>query len=137
MAMLVLFGHSWPIVNGAQDDGPLSAFMYRGVHEFALFMFFFVSGLLITESARRRQNDMVGFVSARVKRIMPGLIVCALAFPATLALLGAWPTLSPDSYTDYVAQLVTLISIEFFVEGAFEGHSDRKRCERIGVVHSP
>lgn len=60
-----LSGHNEPIFLGLHSYGPLG-----------VFIFFSISGYLVTKSFFR-SNDFLSFMEKRVRRIVPGLLVCS------------------------------------------------------------
>ena len=119
LALLVVLGHSWYLSAGPDAHVPLEGLTRMGFHQYSVFLFFFISGFLVTESARRRQGDMAGFVLARMLRIFPALIVCAVLTPVVLIGFGAWENASVSDALRYAFRLIGLIAIEFNVEGPF------------------
>jgi peptidoglycan/LPS O-acetylase OafA/YrhL len=113
LALSVVLGHCWHISGGPESRVPLQDFTRLGFHEYAVNLFFFISGLLVTHSAFRRQSDLFGFVVARGLRIFPALIVCALTVPALLVLAGAWVDATPQQTLNYTARLISLVFVEF------------------------
>lgn len=113
LALSVVLGHCWHISGGPESRVPLQNFTRLGFHEYAVSLFFFISGLLVTHSAFRRQGDLFGFVVARGLRIFPALIVCALTVPALLVLTGAWVDATPQHTLNYIARLISLVFVEF------------------------
>jgi peptidoglycan/LPS O-acetylase OafA/YrhL len=89
LALIFVLGHSWYLAAGPDAHVPFATLTVQGFHQYAVYLFFFISGLLVTESARRREGNLLGFVLARVDRIFPGLIVCALLTPPLLMAVGA------------------------------------------------
>ena len=81
LALLVLFGHSYPISgNGLDPVSSLMRDMWLG--EAAVLGFFTISGFLITASF---QNRPIGdFIAARVLRLYPGFIVCLVVVALVL-----------------------------------------------------
>jgi peptidoglycan/LPS O-acetylase OafA/YrhL len=67
----------------------------------------------VTHSAFRRNSDVLGFAKARILRIFPGLIVCALTVPLALMATGAWADGSLTGALTYAARLVSLVFVEF------------------------
>ena len=115
LALTVVLGHSWYIAVGPDVNVPFVSLTIHGFHQYAVYLFFFISGLLVTESARRREGKLIGFVLARADRIFPGLIVCALLTPPLLMVCGAWENGDVVSALRYSLRLIGLISPEFEV----------------------
>lgn len=76
MASLVVFTHSMGITGAGQSE-PLFALIGHSLGSLAVDMFFVVSGFLIAKSWLARK-DVFSFISARLLRIYPGLIVCVI-----------------------------------------------------------
>jgi peptidoglycan/LPS O-acetylase OafA/YrhL len=75
-AIFVIFGHIFNQVGGSIDPiGRALVVEYPG--SIAVYIFFFLSGILVTGSYRRG-GSALGFVVLRVARIWPGLAVCTL-----------------------------------------------------------
>ena len=113
LALAVVLGHCWHIGAGPDARVPFQDLTRIGFHEYAVNLFFFISGLLVTHSAFRRQDDLAGFVLARALRIFPALIACALAVPALLIATGAWVDATPQQALGYAARLISLVFVEF------------------------
>lgn len=120
-ALGVVIGHSWHIALGPEAKVPFEHFTVFGFHELAVHVFFFLSGLLVTESARRTQSDPLKFLSRRARRIFPGLIVNAITIPILLALTGAFTGQNLASMTEYALRAVTMFSVQFSDPRAFSG----------------
>lgn len=95
MALAVLVSHSYFFVTGNPLDEPLVLITGHSLGEHAVQVFFFLSGVLVTQSYIK-SGSIIDFGAARALRIFPGLIVCVLV---TALLLGpALSTLSPAAY---------------------------------------
>ena len=66
-----MVSHAWPLAYGAGTPEPLQALSGHSLGGWAVAVFFILSGLLIAQSAARR--DIAAFWAARTKRILPGL----------------------------------------------------------------
>jgi len=122
-ASLVIVGHSYAIVGSGID--PMvkwNGSVYSGL--FALHVFFFISGLLVTNSFLR-QPDIVRWLFARVLRIFPALCVCLIVTVFVFGLLAS--TLQPGEYLsnpqtwDYFRGNLFLLNTRFFLPGVFTG----------------
>jgi len=118
-ALAVVLGHSWHLTLGRSVRPPLQDYTVFGFHSLAVHVFFFLSGLLVTESALRHAGDPLQYVRKRALRIFPALIVNAALVPVVLAAIGAWTGVGPGELARYALRLVTLFSIEFEHPGAF------------------
>ena len=104
LACLVIVGHS-PVLNGLTGKwaDPISYFFpftYSG--SLAVKAFFFISGLVVTNSYLSKRNAIY-FVISRVFRILPALLFVLLA---TVFLFG--PILTTLSIPDYISGLDNL-----------------------------
>ena len=124
-ACLVIVGHAYALVPAARGSDWVSKvlhFDYSG--SLAVKFFFFLSGLVVTNSLLRKP-DCVAFLTARIARIFPGLIVCVL-----IAALGLGPLVTnlplrdylchPDVIS-YVVKNITL-ALQWNLPGVFTAH---------------
>ena len=116
----------------ALPSEPLPAITGYSLGQHAVQLFFFLSGILVTQSLER--GGVVAYAKARALRIFPGLIVCVLA---TALLVGPLVTsLSPSAYFAdtglyrYIAQTVLLKTGMAPLPGVFEN------LPAAGVVNS-
>lgn len=123
----VILSHAWPLALGPGTAEPLEALTGRSLGGWAVLLFFFLSGLLITASATRRPG--LAFWRARARRIFPGL---GVALIATLGLAYACGAVaSPAEAARWWLRAVSLVSIEHRIPGAFAGNP------YPGVVNGP
>ena len=118
-AVFVVLGHSWHIALGPQATVPFEHYTLLGFHELAVHVFFFLSGLLVTESARRHGTRPFTYAMRRIRRIFPALIVNAITVPLLLVLVGAWTGVSVKELCIYAIRLITLGAVQFTHSGAF------------------
>lgn len=114
-ATAVIVSHAWPLALGLGAVEPLTVLTGHSLGAWAVALFFFLSGLLVSRSAARRRTG--SFLAARVRRILPGLTA---ALCVTLAL--AWATGStagPAEAARYLLRGLTLVSIEHRLTDAF------------------
>jgi len=78
-------------------------------------VFFFLSGLLIAQSAARRGAQ--AFWAARARRILPGLAGALIVTLILAALSGGLVT--PPVAAEYLLRGLTLVSLEHAIPGAF------------------
>lgn len=116
-AMGVVVSHAWPLSQGAGVIEPMEHATGVALGGLSVFVFFFLSGLLVTESAHRWSDRKLVFVVARVGRIFPGLFVALLVTVALAAVSGGGFGLTEAAR--YVAKGLSLISIEHSLTGAF------------------
>lgn len=126
-AAAVIVSHAWPLALGAGTAEPLEALTGHSLGGWALALFFFLSGLLIPESAARRTT--AAFWTARARRLLPGLAGALVATLVLAALTGGEVT--PARAAAYLARGLTLVSLEHHIPGAFPGNP------MAGTVNGP
>lgn len=124
-AILVIFSHGYALTGNSNQE-PLASF--SGIFSFghiAVASFFIISGFLITASYLKR-NDIFFYLSSRLLRIFPGLIVVTLI---TALIIGSIVTrlswhdyFSHSSFFLYILHNTTLISIHYQLPGVFENN---------------
>ena len=115
LAGCVIVSHAWPLALGPGTPEPLEHLTGRSLGGWAVLLFFFLSGLLVTRSAERR--TIAAFWQARAKRIFPGLGVALLTTLALACASGAVPT--AEEAAVWGLRAFTLLSIEHQIPGAF------------------
>jgi peptidoglycan/LPS O-acetylase OafA/YrhL len=100
-ASLVLLSHSWPLTQGTDANEPAMRLFGVEMGRMAVWVFFAVSGFLVTASWERR-SSLPAFAKARARRIFPGLVVMLLL---TVFVLG--PVFTTLSLTSYLSQKET------------------------------
>jgi peptidoglycan/LPS O-acetylase OafA/YrhL len=126
-AAAVVVSHAWPLAYGAGTAEPLKELTGHSLGGWAVAVFFFLSGLLIAQSAARR--GAAAFWAARAKRILPGL---AGALIVTLMLAAAsGGSVSPVMGAEYLLRGLTLVSLEHSIPGAFAANPTS------GLVNGP
>ena len=126
-ASLVILGHSSAIVGSGIDPmAKWNGSVYSGL--FALHIFFFISGLLVTNSFLHKP-DIGRWMFSRILRIIPALCVCLIL---TTFVLGSLSTTLPvkqyltDHGTwDYFLGNLFLLRTRFFLPGVFAGNVDK------------
>ena len=118
-AIAVVLGHSWHMSLGREARVPLQEWTLIGFHSLAVHVFFFLSGLLVTQSALRLSAKPVTYAKKRIMRIFPALIVNAMVVPLGLVLAGAWTGMGPGEMARYAIRLITLVSVQYEHPGAF------------------
>ena len=112
LACLVIVGHSEAINGGGDWIDPIRyffGFTYSGA--FAVKLFFFISGLVVTNSYLSK-NDGVYFIFSRIFRIMPALLFVLIL---TVLIFGVVLTkLSPSDYFTDLQWLSYIIHNMFF-----------------------
>ncbi|MEQ9259273.1 MAG: acyltransferase family protein [Roseovarius sp.] len=115
LAGSVIVSHAWPLALGPGTVEPLAALTGKALGGWAVGLFFFLSGMLITASAERRGAR--AFWAARARRIVPGLGAALLATLALAVASGAHP--APGEAAAWAFRALTLVSIEHRLPGAF------------------
>lgn len=115
LAACVIVSHAWPLALGPGAVEPLERMTGHSLGGWAVALFFFLSGLLVTASAERRSGR--AFWAARARRIVPGL---GMALIVTLALaFASGATAGAGEAVEWFVRALTLISIEHHLPGAF------------------
>jgi peptidoglycan/LPS O-acetylase OafA/YrhL len=120
----VLVSHATPITRGSAVPEPLMALTGHSLGTIAVFIFFAISGFLITASFQRSSSH-TSFLLARSLRLMPGLVVSLLL---VAFVLGPWVTsLTAAAYfTDggpyaFVLRNTALFPLQYTLPGVFNG----------------
>ncbi len=113
MALAVLFSHSYWFTTGSKIVDPLVRFTGHSIGEHAVQVFFFLSGILVSQSLLRSRS-VLNFAVARALRIFPALIVCVLLTALVLGPLMTEGRLG-EYFTDkqlpiYVIKTILLIT---------------------------
>jgi peptidoglycan/LPS O-acetylase OafA/YrhL len=117
-AMAVVVSHSWPLALGPGTPEPLQALTGRSLGQYAVMVFFFLSGLLVAESADRNRGTPALFLRARVARLFPGL---GLALIVSLGLAVVAGGAVPDwaESLRYLLRGLSLAGMEHQITGAW------------------
>jgi peptidoglycan/LPS O-acetylase OafA/YrhL len=118
LAGAVIVSHAWPLALGPGAAEPLARATGQSLGGWAVLLFFFLSGLLVSGSAARRSTR--AFWAARARRLLPGLGVALLVTLALALASGASPS-APEAAL-WFARALTLVSIEHRIPGAFAGN---------------
>ncbi|QYZ69224.1 acyltransferase family protein [Neotabrizicola shimadae] len=127
LAAAVVISHAWPLARGAGTDEPLEALTGHSLGGWAVGLFFFLSGLLISGSAARQPSG--AFWAARARRLLPGLAVALIVTLALAVATGGRP--APAQSAEYLLRGITLVSLEHQIPGAFA------RAPMPGIVNGP
>jgi peptidoglycan/LPS O-acetylase OafA/YrhL len=139
-ASMVMLGHSGLGGGGHWPHDPIRYLMPRmQVERTGLFVFFLLSGFLITLSYQRRPN-LLRFLWSRALRIWPGLIFCALLLAFVLGPLVTVLPLSDyfnsargDNPYRFISSTVSLLGSTQHLPGVFTTGRSAAR----GVVDAP
>lgn len=115
LAAAVIVSHAWPLALGPDATEPLAAATGQSLGGWAVLLFFFLSGLLVSGSAERR--SLGAFWAARARRLLPGLGAALLVTLGLAVVSGASPSASEAAL--WFARAFTLVSIEHRIPGAF------------------
>jgi peptidoglycan/LPS O-acetylase OafA/YrhL len=114
MAVLVIVGHSFEIVDGNRHREPLSRIFHTlSLGELAVDGFFILSGYLIVKSWERRPN-LLSYIKKRVYRIYPGFVVASLISALIVGPLGT----RAAAYFSQFDPFAYLVSLLFLFEPA-------------------
>lgn len=120
----VLVSHAWPITRGDGTVEPLSGLFGHTLGSIAVYVFFGISGFLITASFQR-SSSRTSFILARVLRLFPALAVNLLL---VAFLLGPFvTTLSFGAYLSggeplvFVLRDLSLFPVVYTLPGVFVG----------------
>ncbi len=127
-AMLVLWSHSVPLTEGSEQD-EISFRLSQGqttTGSLAVFVFFALSGYLITRSFERARSPW-HFVRARVLRIMPALLVMLAVVAFLIGPIASELSLrsyfgSPDPYRFFLVQGSMFVGWFDGLPGVFADH---------------
>jgi peptidoglycan/LPS O-acetylase OafA/YrhL len=105
-AITVIWAHSYLVVPGGPINNPIGLLLrFDDGGSLAVKLFFFISGAFVTNSFIKSPSG-VQFVAARVSRIFPALIVCALV---CIFVMG--PAVATIPLKQYFAQTSTFWSV--------------------------
>ena len=122
-ATAVLVSHAYPIALGPEAIQPLKTWTGHSLGSLSVYVFFAISGFLISMSFERTSSWM-SFLAARALRLFPGLLVSLLfvAFIigplATTLGLGAYFT-HIETYTFTIRNML-LFPLQYTLPGVFE-----------------
>ena len=124
-AIAVLVSHGWPMVLGPDAAEPLQRVLGYNLGTLSVFVFFAISGFLISSSFTR-SDTLQQFIRARIARLFPGLIVSLL-----LVALVMGPLVSTWALSDYfgtmdvwrfLASNLLLVVPQYTLPGVFEAN---------------
>lgn len=122
-ALVVLIRHSLIILD--DDISPFGPVGPADIPAVGIWVFFVVSGFLLPAAWQRRPH-LVRYVSARVLRVFPGLLVSLLVTVLIIGLiateLGGWTYLGHPQTLQYLSSNLVLLP-DYFLPGVFGGNS--------------
>lgn len=126
-ASLVVFGHSFPVAMRAAGSEPHVIYHYTFSY-IAVNLFFIASGFLVTKSMVYR-GDTPSFISARVLRIFPALIVHVFFVMLVIGpLVTNQPLVEFFSHPDWYLQpfkVLTFYQTDMVMPGTFETNAEQ------------
>lgn len=125
LASSVMISHAWDLTQYARGLDPTVAIIGFPISRLAVFLFFTLSGFLVTGSLYKR--GVKAFLLARGLRLLPGLWVMLLVVPPVL-----WAAFGTIPFGDFIASPLThrfvwrnalLLGQAYALPGLFELHS--------------
>jgi len=125
-AVLVIYGHSFAVT---QPNGEIDLLLklnwgrYSG--DFAVAIFFVISGFMVTGSYLRRDN-FIGFIQARLLRIVPAYLVVIIGSvifigPSVTTLTLREYYSSPETIAYFIQNITFWSDLSWLLPGVFEG----------------
>jgi peptidoglycan/LPS O-acetylase OafA/YrhL len=125
-AAAVLVSHSFPLTLGKGAEEPLDRLTGTSLGAAAVYVFFAISGFMISRSFDRRR-DLAGFIAARMARIFPGLaVVLVLTAFLVAPLITSLPIsayFSDPAVWTYVPRNLSLRFLQYDLPGVFAGNA--------------
>ena len=132
-ALLVIYGHSYALSRHAPGEADVLAKLMPGFYagNFAVYLFFAISGFLVTLSLLRYQGPhwqgIVRYVRNRVLRVYPAylacLLVCVFVVGAAFTTLPVGDYLSASGTRSYLMQNLQPVTLAWTLPGVFEGNA--------------
>ena len=124
LASAVMISHGWDLTQPARGLDPTVAFLSFPISRLAVFLFFALSGFLVTGSVFKRGPR--AFATARALRLIPGLWVMLLVVPVLLwlgfATIGFAEFFTSPQTWAYVWRNALLVGGAYHLPGVFETH---------------
>lgn len=121
-ATAVLVSHAWPITGGPGTPEPLKTLTGHSLGGLAVYMFFAISGFLVTASFHRSRSAQ-HFVQARARRLFPGLAVSlllvALVMGPLVTTLPIGQFLTDPLTLTFLLRNITLAFPQYTLPGVF------------------
>ncbi len=121
-AAAVLVSHAVPVALGTAVPEPFEESYGVALGTLAVYVFFAISGFLITASFER-SSSRTSFVLARVLRIMPGLfaslVIVTWVMGPLVTAIGAGTYLSLSDPAVFFLKNLTMVNIEYYLPGVF------------------
>ncbi len=124
LASSVMISHGWDLTQYARGLDPTVAILSFPISRLAVFLFFALSGFLVTGSLFKR--GVASFIKARALRLLPGLWVMLLVVPLLLWLVFGTirfgEFISSPSTLRFVWRNALLLGGHYSLPGVFESH---------------
>ncbi|MGB3624299.1 MAG: acyltransferase [Henriciella sp.] len=123
-AAAVLVSHAWPMVEGPGTTEPLEEMVGHSLGTLAVFVFFVISGFLITASFQR-SSSRTSFILSRLLRLFPALLVnllfVALLLGPVVTTIGARAYFASGEPFLFVMRDLALFPLMYELPGVFVG----------------
>ncbi len=121
----VLVSHAYPIALGQSAVQPLQSALGVTLGTVSVYIFFVISGFLITQSFDR-SHSVPKWMAARIMRIFPGLAIAVLLTALVLGPMvttqGLTAYISDPAIPGYVVRNLTLVSLQYELPGVFQSN---------------
>jgi peptidoglycan/LPS O-acetylase OafA/YrhL len=122
LATTVMFSHAWDLTLWRNGLDPSVAILTIPVSRLAVYLFFSLSGFLVTGSLLKR--GIRDFVVARALRMIPGLwvmlLVTGIGLGLTFTSLSAWEFIGSAKTAEYLLRNGLLIGGQYSLPGVFD-----------------
>ena len=132
-ALLVIYGHSYALSRHPPGEADLLAHLMPGFYagNFAVYLFFAISGFLVTLSLLRSRGPhlerLLRYVRNRVLRVYPAylacLLVCVFAIGASFTSLPLADYLRADGTWHYLTRNLQPVTLAWELPGVFENNA--------------
>lgn len=119
-ALLVVYGHGFAINDSGGYSDILRAVKFTSSHRVGVYMFFLISGYLVTQSIERNYEPLF-FIRSRLLRIVPGLFVSLVVTLLIILLISNVSIVNLLFSRDAIRFLVMNSSLIDTVSGNFQG----------------
>lgn len=138
-ALAVIFSHSFLLATGSEKTEPFQAYTGEILGIYGVFVFFILSGFLVTDSALRSPT-VASFALKRIRRILPAFlaanILSAVLIAPFYAREGATAFLSdPETWKTLVRVLTFQEGSLYFEKVAFYAQAHEGQSSMIGIVN--
>ncbi|WP_419815066.1 acyltransferase family protein [Glacieibacterium sp.] len=124
LASTVMFSHAWDLTQWRNGLDPSVGILTFPVSRLAVYLFFSLSGFLVTGSLLKR--GIRDFAIARALRMIPGLwtmlLVTTIGVGLAFTTLPAWDFLVSPKTATYLWRNALLLGGDYGLPGVFDGH---------------